>query len=121
MRIAPILGRAIDHEMKRRGLQGKDLAELLGMSPATISGWRQGHHCPETYLIPRLCDALECSPNWLFYDTVRRMPGRGHEAAAKRLAKRLTLEQMRALASVPAEAIVELIQQHERAEKSGSK
>ena len=53
---------------KRKNLNQKELAAMIGVAKSSISEWENGKHRPSTDQIPNICDALNVDPNWLFGD-----------------------------------------------------
>ena len=51
---------------KAAGMTQNDLAEKLGVNPATISLWENGNLAPKTISFPRIAEALNCTINDLF-------------------------------------------------------
>lgn len=58
--------------MSERRFKGVDLADRLGVRPATISGWRNGEYLPETSKRIELAEIFKVSPTELF--TVNERP-----------------------------------------------
>ena len=54
----------IRYYRKLRGLEQKQLARQLGITPNTVTNWESGRARPDMQLLPRLCEALQIS----FYD-----------------------------------------------------
>jgi len=55
------IGKQITNMRKERGFTQEGLAELLGISPQSVSKWENGHSLPETALLPHLAKALDTS------------------------------------------------------------
>lgn len=55
------IGRKIKDLRSSRHLEQKDLAELLNVSPKTISSWEVGRTEPKMEMIEKMCKVLECS------------------------------------------------------------
>lgn len=58
-----------DNIRKRKdelGLSYTQLAYKMNLSARTVQDWAYGKNYPRTADIPRLCEVLECSPNYLF-------------------------------------------------------
>ena len=60
----PIVCEKIRYYRKLRGLEQKQLARQLGITPNTVTNWESGRARPDMQLLPRLCEALQVS----FYD-----------------------------------------------------
>ncbi len=52
------IGQLICKLRKEKGLTQKQLAELLRLSPKTISKWECGNGCPDVVILPQLADVL---------------------------------------------------------------
>ena len=55
------IGRKIKDLRSSRHLEQKDLAELLNVSPKTISSWEVGRTEPKMEMIEKMCKVLQCS------------------------------------------------------------
>ncbi len=51
----------LDAMMRRRGVSGYGLAELLSVTPTCVYYWRAGKRRPQPYILPELCAALKCN------------------------------------------------------------
>ena len=51
--------------LKKRGLNQKELADLMGVSKQTVSTWCNGINTPRTEKLDRLCEILDCDRNTL--------------------------------------------------------
>ena len=51
--------------MKRKGYTQAELAEIIGVNQATISGWQNGLRTPRTKQLPLIAKALGVSVNTL--------------------------------------------------------
>lgn len=60
-------GKRIAALRKERGYTGEALAERLNISPQAISKWENGKCLPETAILPKLAEALDCSIDSLLY------------------------------------------------------
>ena len=60
----PVVCEQIRYYRKLRGLEQKQLARQLGITPNTVTNWESGRARPDMQLLPRLCEALQVS----FYD-----------------------------------------------------
>ena len=49
-----------------KGMRQEDLAEKLGLSKSSISGWETGTKEPSIYYVEKLCDLFHTTPNNLF-------------------------------------------------------
>jgi len=63
------IGKQIAQLRKENGYTGEKLAEILGVSPQAVSKWENGKCLPETALLPRLAEALDCSIDTLLMPT----------------------------------------------------
>lgn len=52
----------LDAMMRRRGVSGYGLAELLSVTPTCVYYWRAGKRRPQSYILPDICKALGCQP-----------------------------------------------------------
>ncbi len=43
------------------GISQQVLADLLGVTPQTVSKWEQRKSCPDILLLPRIAQILSCS------------------------------------------------------------
>lgn len=59
------IGNRIRFYREDRGLNQKQLAELIGVSNSRISNWEQGLNRPDADIIGKLCTALNVSPSEL--------------------------------------------------------
>ena len=66
------IGAEIRRLRKEKGLTQKELADLLYLSPKTISKWETGLGAPDITLLPRLSKVLEV-------DAIRLLEGRMEE------------------------------------------
>jgi transcriptional regulator with XRE-family HTH domain len=51
--------------MDERGLDCGAFAELIGVSPYTLTSWVSGYSVPETRNVIRICEACDVSADWL--------------------------------------------------------
>lgn len=82
--------RNIKRFRERAGMEQKDLAGRIGVTPNAVSNWETGRSRPDFNLLPGLCAALEATPYELL----------GMQAPASRYTdgERLLVERYRALA-----------------------
>ena len=66
MRSLAICPTLLRSEVKRQGIQVRDLAELIGYSPDTIWGWLNGKDRPSWTAVSNLAQALETETAALF-------------------------------------------------------
>jgi transcriptional regulator with XRE-family HTH domain len=59
------IGSKIRKDREERGLNQKQLAQLIGVSNSRISNWEQGLNRPDADIIAALCRALKVSPSEL--------------------------------------------------------
>lgn len=57
--------------LKEKGMSGKDLAEAVKVTPASISNIVQGNSFPKPELLKAIADALEVDIKELFNSTVK--------------------------------------------------
>jgi len=62
--VLPIICERIRHYRERQGIEQKELARRLGITPNSISNWENGRSRPDVNLLPRICEALHIT----FYD-----------------------------------------------------
>lgn len=98
--IAKRLGANILAARKLAGLNGQELGEAVGRSKQAVSDWEVLGKGPEGFLIPKIAEALDVSPSWLFHGILQMPDRNGPEVVARRLVKRIGLERARALLSV---------------------
>ena len=59
------IGTRIRKYREERGLNQKELAELIGVSNSRVSNWEQGVNRPDADILADICRALEVSPSEL--------------------------------------------------------
>ncbi|MET0017864.1 helix-turn-helix domain-containing protein [Oscillibacter sp.] len=52
--------------MEKTGVNTKELAELLNVSPQAVGKWMRGEGLPRSEKLPALADALGCTIDFLF-------------------------------------------------------
>jgi transcriptional regulator with XRE-family HTH domain len=52
-------------ELIRRGITQRQLAEILGVSPAAVSNWITGWDKPSMAMAGRIAEVLKCKPEEL--------------------------------------------------------
>jgi transcriptional regulator with XRE-family HTH domain len=57
-----------------RGMTPADLADVIGTSRATISGWKIRGSWPSAWLLVRMADAIGCNVHWLLTGDDRANP-----------------------------------------------
>ena len=57
----PIVCERIRHFREKRGIEQKELAKAIGITPNAISNWENGRSRPDINLIPAICNYLEVS------------------------------------------------------------
>lgn len=57
------IGNRIRKYRESRGLNQKQLAELIGVSNSRVSNWEQGLNRPDADIIADICRALQVSPS----------------------------------------------------------
>jgi transcriptional regulator with XRE-family HTH domain len=62
-KIAQYLGNQIKNRRKDKGLRQGQLAELIGLSRASIINLETGRHMPTIEGLMSLCGFLQCTPN----------------------------------------------------------
>lgn len=62
--VLPVICERIKFYREQRGLEQKEFARMIGITPNTISNWENGRTRPDINLLPNICDALNIS----FYD-----------------------------------------------------
>jgi len=65
----PELGRRIQFFRKKKGLTQDELADLLGVSRATVARWESGIRLPKGEWLFKLANVLEIPPSKLFEAT----------------------------------------------------
>lgn len=55
--------------LEERGISQKEFAEMLHLSPATVSNWRKGVHTSFTRYLGQISEILHTTPGWLFSGT----------------------------------------------------
>lgn len=53
----------LEEWIAHRRMKKSHFARLVGVSPVTVSRWISGDRTPAGYLIPQICDVLECHPS----------------------------------------------------------
>ncbi len=61
-------GDRLRESRNKKGYSQKRLAELVGVTNTAISNYEQNTSFPNTDILYKLFDALECEPNFLFWD-----------------------------------------------------
>lgn len=51
--------------MSKRGIQNKELACLLSVTPSTVSGWRTGYRMPDIGFVAQIAKLLCVSSDYL--------------------------------------------------------
>lgn len=51
--------------MDTRGLNQNQLANAIGISRSTVTGWLRHGKLPDSVILARLCNTLDCSADWL--------------------------------------------------------
>ena len=64
--VLPIICERIMHYRNLMGMEQKTLAELIGVTPNSISNWENGRSRPDINLLPGICEALNISLYDLF-------------------------------------------------------
>lgn len=59
------VGRRIAAARNLRGLTQARLAEVIGVHPMVVSKWERGLVSPNASTLIKLCDALECSADFI--------------------------------------------------------
>ena len=59
------IGTRIRKYREERGLNQKELAELIGVSNSRVSNWEQGVNRPDADILANICRVLEVSPSEL--------------------------------------------------------
>ena len=59
------IGEVIKCRRKRRGITQAELAELLSVTPQTVSQWEVGISYPDIAMLPRLTEVLRVSADKL--------------------------------------------------------
>ena len=62
--VLPVICERIQHYRNLMGMEQKALADLIGITPNSISNWENGRSRPDVNLLPGICEALNIS----FYD-----------------------------------------------------
>lgn len=55
----------IEERLSGLGFSQNQLAEAVGVSRSTVTGWLRYGKLPDAYMVTRLCYALDCSADWL--------------------------------------------------------
>lgn len=58
-RSSPDFGEWLDITLSNRGIQGRGLAERLGVNDATVSRWRSGKSVPSLEIVRAIAEVLE--------------------------------------------------------------
>ena len=61
-------GHRLAYTRKKKGLMQKQLAELIGVKPCTVSGWENSVHIPNSSMIRKITKALEIEDDWFEND-----------------------------------------------------
>jgi len=61
-----ILGERMKTRKQQLELTYKQLSKMLYLSPGAIQSWMLGETLPRVEMIPEICKALKCTPNYLF-------------------------------------------------------
>ena len=76
------LSQRLDEALQER--TASEVADKVGVTPTTLSAWRNGRRQPKTDQLHRLCEVLDVSSDWLLgrSDVVKPRPagpnGSGH-------------------------------------------
>lgn len=70
-----MLGKLISQQRRERGLGQRELARLLGISPAYLCDIEKGYRFPPPETIKRIAAELQVSPDdWLFLWALETVP-----------------------------------------------
>lgn len=58
--------------LKEKGLSQKDFAEMLQISPQTVTDWKKGKSRSFTLQIGQICNLLETTPTWILFGAGRK-------------------------------------------------
>jgi len=61
-----MIGERIKRRRTELGISTAELAGRLYLSASAVRQWQHGDTIPRVDVIPALCTALECTPNYLF-------------------------------------------------------
>ena len=62
---AKSIGERIRSALSNSGISQNELADKVGVAPATISRWMSGQRTPDANDIKKLCAAMKCSADYL--------------------------------------------------------
>lgn len=57
---------------KKQKKTQREMANLLGIKPSTYSGYETGYSEPNMNILSKIVDILECDPNFLLQDEIKR-------------------------------------------------
>lgn len=99
------VGRRIRYFRERRGMEQKDIARQIGITPNAVSNWENGRTRPDLSILPQLCEILHITLYELYgidapidryteqeqrlVSAFRALSG-GHQSAVERLIESLT-------------------------------
>lgn len=71
----------LNFEMQRLGLEQKNLAELFGTNPSTVSFWSRGESFPKIPTLLKLCKFFGRTLDEMFYEDLRYNTSKGARAS----------------------------------------
>lgn len=61
-----IMSKRIRSRRKALNISTKQFANMLFLSQSAVGQWERDYTIPKIDMIPAICEALQCTPNYLF-------------------------------------------------------